>query len=221
MSEPPPSGKDVPNEIVGATARCHAFAPTWGSYVVEGHVPDGREDDSNDQEGKTCHKNTAVVTLLGLAQLTGAVINVELVAGPSHGDERQHDVSQNEADTNEGALATDEQHARDEGHQDTRDEEGVRQDLEIDRRAVGEKALGPDHQKRDHRLNANTNGIFDEFNFGFLFHGKFPSVLLLDHLSVLGLLRVVAPHEAPPYPVQRNHRADAELLYRTSGRRLA
>lgn len=94
------------------------------------------------------------------------------MSGSSHGDKREHDVSENKANTNERALTADEKHSCKEGHQYTRNEKGICQNLEIHGRAVGEKALGPDHQKRNHRFNPEANGIFDELDSIFLFHCK-------------------------------------------------
>ena len=55
----------------------------------------------------------------------------------------------------------DEKHSCKEGHQYTRNEKGICQNLEIHGRAVGEKALGPDHKKGDKCFNTKANSIFD------------------------------------------------------------
>ena len=130
-------------------------------YVIELYAPNNRKDDSNEEEEKSRDKNAAVIPLFCLADLTRAVIGVELMSGSAHGDECEHDVSENEPDTDERTLSADEEHSRDECHQNARHKEGIRQDLEIDCRAIREKALGPDHEKTDQQFNAHADGIFD------------------------------------------------------------
>lgn len=140
--------------------------------LIKFDTPNNRQNDSNGQEEEPCHKNTAIILLFGLTELTRAVIGVAFVLGSTHGDKGEHDVSENESDTDEGAFAADEEQARKEGHQNTRNEEGICHDLEIDCRAIGEKALCPNHEKADQDLNSKTNSIFDELDLIFLFHCK-------------------------------------------------
>jgi len=140
--------------------------------VIICFAPDNRQDDTNGQKNKSRYPNTAVVLFFGLCKLTRTVIGVSLLFCSAHGDKGKHNVSENESNSYERALTADEEHSRKERHQYARHEEGVCPDLEIDRRALGEKALGPDHAKGDQRLNAKANGILDELCFRFLFHGR-------------------------------------------------
>ena len=127
--------------------------------VIEHLVPNNRKDDSNEKEDKTCYENAAGVVLFRLFELARTIIGVQLVLRSAHGDEEKHHIPENEADTDEGAFAANVHHARKEGHQNTGNEEGIGQDLDIYRSAVCKEALGPDHKKSDQHLNANTNSV--------------------------------------------------------------
>ena len=140
--------------------------------LIKFDAPNNRQNDSNGQEEESCHKDTAVLLLFGLAELTRAVVGISLVLGSTHRDKGKHDVPENEADADEGTLAADEEHSRKEGHQHPRDEEGVCQDLKIDRHAIREEALCPNHKKADQDFNSKTNSIFYELDLIFLFHCK-------------------------------------------------
>ena len=95
----------------------------------------------------------------GRAELTRAVIGIPLMLHSAHGDEEKHHISEDKSDAKERTLVADIHHARKKGHQYTRNEESVRQDLDIYRRSVREKALGPNHEESDQQLNANANPI--------------------------------------------------------------
>ena len=129
-------------------------------YVIKFQIPDNCQDDSNDKEEKSRDKNTGIVLLFCLLELALAVVGVSLLLGSSHGDKGKEGVSKGKSDTDEGTLAADEQHTREERHQDAGNEEGIRQDLDVYRYAFREKALGPDHKEGDKRFNAKANRIF-------------------------------------------------------------
>ena len=111
------------------------------SDIIIFYIPNNRKNDSDAQEKQSRYKNTAVFVLFRLAELSRAVIGVKLVLGSSHRDKGKHHVSENESDSDERALSADEIHRRKERHQDARHEKRIRQDLQIYRRAFGEKAL--------------------------------------------------------------------------------
>ena len=102
------------------TANCTQFL-----YVIKFHIPNNRKDDSNDKEEKTRYKNTAVILLFGIVQLTLAVIGISLVLCSAHRNKCEHGISDHEADTDQSSLATDIQHARKKRHQYTRNEESI------------------------------------------------------------------------------------------------
>ena len=68
-------------------------------YVIELYAPNSRENDSNEKEEKSRYKNAAVILLFGLTELPLPIIGIELVSGSSHGNEGEHNVSENESDT--------------------------------------------------------------------------------------------------------------------------
>ena len=127
--------------------------------MIEHYVPNNRKDNSNEKEDQSRYQNTTVIMLLCLAELALPIVGIALLLGSAHGDEGKDRISQNKSKTNKSTLAADIHHARKKRHQDTGDEEGIRKDLDIYRRAIREKALGPDHQKGDQHLNANTNTV--------------------------------------------------------------
>ena len=98
----------------------------------------------------------AVVFLLELFHFALAVIGIALIAGSAHGDEGEEHMSEDILHTNECSLAADEHETCKEGHQNSCNEEGVPQDLEVDSRTVCEEALRPDHKKGDQQLDANA-----------------------------------------------------------------
>ena len=122
-------------------------------------IPNGSKDDSNRQENQSSHKNMTVVMLLGLAQLPLTVIGITFLSGSTHRNKGKHSISKNESNTNEGALTADIQQCRVKGHQYAGDKESIGQDLDVYGRAIGEEALGPNHQKRDQHFNANANSV--------------------------------------------------------------
>ena len=95
------------------------------SYVIEVYVPNNGEDRSNGKEEKSGKKNTSVVVLFRLAELTLAIIGITLVPCSAHGDKGKHHVSQNKPDTYKCAFTADVQHARKKRHQYARYEERV------------------------------------------------------------------------------------------------
>ena len=109
--------------------------------VIEIEIPDSGEDDADGEEEQSRYRNAAVVALFGLAELACAVIGIQLMLRSAHRDEGEHDVAEHKPDADERALAADVEHAGEQRHQDACDEEGVGQDLQIDRRAVDQKAL--------------------------------------------------------------------------------
>ena len=129
------------------------------SYIVERCVPNNRKDDSNEKEDKSCYQNTSVIMLFGFLDLAGPIIGIAFLPGSAHGDEGKDRISQNKSETNKSTLAADIHHAGEKCHHDAGDEESVRQDLNIDRCTLAEETLGPDHQKGDQHLNANTNTV--------------------------------------------------------------
>lgn len=130
-------------------------------YVIELYAPNSRENDSNEKEEKSRYKNAAVILLFGLTELPLPIIGIELVSGSSHGNEGEHNVSENESDTYECSFAADEEHSRKKSHQNTCDKERVCQDLEIDCHTIREKALRPNHEKSNQQFNTDTDSIFD------------------------------------------------------------
>lgn len=109
--------------------------------IIKCLVPNNRKDDSNEKENKSCHKNRSVIMLFGVAKLTCPVIGIFLVLFSAHRDKGERHISQNESDTDECTFAADIHHAGKQGHQDTGDEESVRQDLDIYRQTMCEKPL--------------------------------------------------------------------------------
>ena len=95
-------------------------------YVIKCCVPNNRKDNTNNKEDQACHKNITVVMLFGLTEFTRAVIGISLVSRSTHRDKGKHDISENEANADEGALAADIHHAREKRHQDAGDEESIR-----------------------------------------------------------------------------------------------
>ena len=110
-------------------------------YIVECHCPNNGEDDSNGKEDQPRHEDVAIAALLCLLELTGPVVGIQLMLCSAHRDKSKHDISDNKSDTYERSLAADVHHTRKQRHQYAGDEEGIRQDLNIDRHTVGEKAL--------------------------------------------------------------------------------
>ena len=68
----------------------------------------------------------AVAMLFAAAELTGTVIGLFLMSCSAPGNDGERHLSENEANTNESALITDIHEAREERHQDTSHEEGIR-----------------------------------------------------------------------------------------------
>ena len=128
-------------------------------YIVERCVPNNRKDDSNEKEDESSHKDVTVALLFDCTELTRTIIGILLMAHSAHRHERKRHVSEHETDTDQGALTADIHQARIKGHQNTSYKESIRQDLDIHRKAMGEKALRPDHKEGDDQLNANTNRI--------------------------------------------------------------
>lgn len=93
--------------------------------VIKIYVPNNRQDNSNEKEEQSRYKNTAVISLLGLAELTRAVIRISLVLGSAHRDKGEYDISENKSDAYECPLATDVQHACKKRHQYARNEESI------------------------------------------------------------------------------------------------
>ena len=129
--------------------------------IIEHQVPDGGKDDSNGKEDQPRHEDVAIAALLCLLELTGPVVGIQLMLFSAHGNEGQHHVAKNEADSDECPFAADEIHGGKERHQDTCDEEGICQNLQIDRRTLGEESLGPNHQEGDQHLNSGAYRVFD------------------------------------------------------------
>ena len=109
--------------------------------IIKDCVPNNRKDDSNEEEDKSRYKNTVIITLFGLRKLACPVIGISLLLCSAHRDKGKHSVSKNKSNSDKRTLAADKQQAREKRHQNTGDEESVRQDLDIDRNAVCEKAL--------------------------------------------------------------------------------
>ena len=128
-------------------------------YIVERCGPNNRKDDSNEKEDKSSYKDITVAMLFDFTKLTGAVIDILLMPGSAHRDKGKHNISQDVADADQSTLAADIHQTRIKGHQNTRYEEGIRQDLDIHRKAVSKKAFGPDHKECDNQLNTNANSI--------------------------------------------------------------
>ena len=127
--------------------------------MIEHYVPNNRKDNSNEKEDQSRYQNTTVIMLLCLAELALPIVGIALLLGSAHGDEGKDRISQNKSETNKSTLAADIHHAGEKCHHDAGDEESVRQDLNIDRCTLAEETLGPDHQKGDQHLNANTNTV--------------------------------------------------------------
>ena len=127
--------------------------------VIEHHIPNNRQGDSNEKENKTCYENTAGIVLFCLLELAFTVIGIQLVLRSAHGDKEKHHISEDEPNTDQCALAADIHHAREKRHQDTGDEEGIRKNLDIYRRTIREKAFGPDHEESDQYLNGNADPV--------------------------------------------------------------
>ena len=96
------------------------------SGIIKLYIPNDRKDDSNEKEYKSRYKNTAIISALGLAKLSFAVVRVFLVSRSSHRDKRQRDVSYNKSDSYQSALATDKHHSGKKRHQYSGNEESVR-----------------------------------------------------------------------------------------------
>ena len=128
-------------------------------YLIERLIPNHRKNHADDQEDKSCHKDTSVITLFHFTKLTFPVISILLMLFSAHRDKGKNRIPQNEADADERTFAADIHHASKRRHQDTRYEERIRQDLDIDRQAVCEEAPGPNHQKTNQRFNGYANRI--------------------------------------------------------------
>ena len=94
-------------------------------HVIKCCIPDSCKDDSNEKEDKPCHKNIAIIAFLGIAQLACTVIGIYLVFCPTHRDKGKDNISEDEADADEGALSADIHHARKQRHQYAGDKECV------------------------------------------------------------------------------------------------
>ena len=128
-------------------------------YIIECFGPNNRKNDANEKEDQSRHQNASVIMLFGIGKLALPVIGISFLLCSAHRNKGEHHISQNKSDADKCALAADIHHARKKRHQDARDKERIRKDLDIDRKAVCKKALGPNHEECDHHLNGNTNPI--------------------------------------------------------------
>lgn len=87
---PPPTQKHpIPP---GASSRLAEWGVAYwlvtvhALHVVKRYIPDGREDDADEEEDQPRHKNVGVAALLGFVQLARAVVGVHLMLRPAHGD---------------------------------------------------------------------------------------------------------------------------------------
>ena len=128
-------------------------------YVIEVCIPNNRKDDTYYEEYQTGHKYTVVFSFFRLTELTRAIILVELVLQSTSGNKPKEHVSENEAYTNKRALAADIHLSGIEEEQNSRYGESVRENLNVNRYAVGEEALDRKNANCDQRSNAKTNYI--------------------------------------------------------------
>ena len=110
-------------------------------YLIEFCVPNNRKDDSNGKEEKSRYKNTAIALLFGIFELALTVIGISLLTRSAHGNKGKKRISKRKANTNQGALAADIQHAGKKRHQYAGNKESIGQYLNIYRYAFREKAF--------------------------------------------------------------------------------
>ena len=128
--------------------------------VIEIRVPDYRDDDADSEKYKTRNEDAAIDRQLFLGKLSLAILCVNLMICSSHRDERLNNVSKNESDPDKSALVADVQQCGKHRKEDSRNEEGVREYLNVNPDTVGEEALHPDHAKGDQRCYGKANYIF-------------------------------------------------------------
>ena len=96
------------------------------TWMIKVHIPDNRKQNADRKEEQSRYEKAMVVRLFELAELTFTVARIHLVVFSSHGDKCLHDVSQNEADTDEPSLAADEHDSGKQGQQEPRNREAIR-----------------------------------------------------------------------------------------------
>ena len=83
----------------------------------------------------------SLTLLFALAELACTVIGIALLLCSAHRNKGEHNIPENKSDTYEGTLATDVQHAREKRHQHARNEERIRQNLDVDCCTLREKSF--------------------------------------------------------------------------------
>ena len=97
--------------------------------------------------------------ILKLIELPFTVIPVSLNSCSAHGNKGKESIPEHILNTYQYTLPGDVKQSRKEGHQYARYEEGICQDLHIDRRTVGEKSLCPDYKESNQDLYPKTYSI--------------------------------------------------------------